>query len=128
MSCGVPALSFDGGIQCVRTSFVQTQVSVPFTTSVQIGLGAPDLAGSWSGVVLGLGWSPSLSITIPEAGPAQTEFVSTGFEVSLDFATREGALEGMAAEAHFRIAGFVLPPTSSNGPWVGSLRLGAVWY
>jgi len=131
MSYGFPIeglSAFGQPDSCSRSGYSYTQVNVPFTASLQFGLGMPDLAGSWSGLVVGLGWSPALSIGIPSRGPSTTTFVPSGFEVSFDYGTLEGALEELAAEAHFRIAGFVLPPTSSNGPWVGSLTLGAVWY
>ena len=71
---------------------------------------------------------PSLPRVDDDAALPSPAAEPAGFEVSLDVATLSGAVDRLAQEAHFRIAGFVMPPVNDGAPWVGTLSMGAVWY
>lgn len=119
--------SYDGGEMRWEGASL-FQMAVPVNIGGHLGLGGFGSGNKWSGVVVGVAYAPSFSLTKVDKGDAQTNFNWAGFELTLDVTSLEAAVAGYSKPAHFRLAFFVLPPVKSDMPLIGSVSFGAVWY
>jgi len=105
------------------------QLNVPLNLGVHFGLGGFGAGSSWSGLVVGLAYSPSYSYTkVKDATEGQGNMNWAGAELTVDVTTLEALLDEQAKEAHFRVAVFLLPPLKDGWPWLLTAGGGAVWY
>jgi hypothetical protein len=98
--------------------------NIPLTLGYQLGLGSFTGPG-WHGVVLGLAYTPTLSIIQATQFDAHTNLNLAGFEASFDFIDKP--LSPTETVANTRVFVYMLPPVGS-APFVASIGGGAVWY
>lgn len=100
----------------------------PIHLGGQLGIGSfRDGSSSWSGVLVGAAWAPSLFHLEPSVGPRDTHFQWIGAEVTVDFVTLHASLAADAYPMHLRLTAFVAPPFGDE-PFVVILSTGAAWY
>ncbi len=121
------AAGFGGCLASLTETKTTYQVQVPLSLGGHLGLGGFGLGEAWSGVVVGLAWSPALMHIAGNGFDSITKLNLLGFEATLDFVTLHATMESYAQEAHLRIFGYLLPNVGSL-PLVGVIGAGAVWY
>lgn len=102
-------------------------LQVPLTLSYFVGLGSFRSDTRWKGAVIGMRYSPSVTVPFGDGVDGEATVNYLGLELSLDYASFEATAEQMAKEAHLRVFGFVLPPIADL-PLVVAIGGGAAWY
>lgn len=101
----------------------------PVALGGQIGLGSYRGTGEWKGVMVGLDYKPSGSVSIVQ-GDSSTGFNYAAFQLTADFVTLRSLKEDMSKvirEAGIRTSIFVLPPVGDL-PFILYLGAGITWY
>lgn len=99
---------------------------VPIHLGALVGFGRFGDGATWHGVVLGAAWAPSYTWIAPSIGGVGN-LHWFGAELSVDFATLEGAADHPPRDARFRVAAHLLPPVDES-PMILKLSFGAAWY
>jgi hypothetical protein len=123
-----PTATTSLGYEYSSSGFISLQV--PFVLSGSVGLGLSDGVGSWTGLVVSLGYAPSLSYSRATSGGGDGSFAFNpmGFEIAFDPTSLEAMIEKHAKKAHLRITAFVLPPVDPLNAWIITVGVGAIWY
>jgi hypothetical protein len=94
--------------------------------------GSFDSPSSWSGWAVGFDWAPSYqATTLTTQDGTRTEnsqFNWTGFALNIESGSMKSMALKMGKQAHMKMTLFVLPPISSDIPFIMNLTIGAVWY
>jgi hypothetical protein len=94
--------------------------------------GSFDSPSSWSGWALGFDWAPSYqatTLTMQDGTRTQnSQFNWTGFALNVESGSMKSMALKMGKQAHVKMTLFVLPPVSSDIPFMMNFTVGAVWY
>lgn len=94
--------------------------------------GSFDSPSSWSGWALGFDWAPSYqatTLTMPDGTRTQnSQFNWTAFALNVESGSMKSMALKMGKQAHMKMTLFILPPISSDIPFMMNFTIGAVWY
>ncbi len=99
----------------------------PLTLGVVVAIGRlfPE---RWSGILVGLGWRPSLIYVPAFSREGDVYLRPLGLELNVDVAVLRGDSSAPAGEPHVRLFVSVSPGADGTQPTSGTLGAGASWY